>query len=184
MKIGPESRFTKPRPDCPHPEYWSSTDDDSTEIEVSELVGGLVRGLQPNFCVETGTAWGQTTETIGQALRANGRGHLVTLEVDAERVRYSQRRCDGLPVTVLQQSSMTWTPSEQIDFAWFDSLFPLRAAEFRRYLPHMRRGAIVGFHDTGPQHPLRPDIDALADEGLLRVTYFPTPRGFALGEVL
>lgn len=184
MEIGPESRFTAPRQDCPHPERWHSTDDDSTEIEVSRFVGGLVTALQPDFVLETGTAWGQTAEEIGKSLRENGRGRLVTLEVDPLRVTYSRERCEGLPVTVLQQGSLDYEPVEQIDFAWFDSLFNLRGPEFRRYLPQLRKGAIVGFHDTGPQHPLRPSIQALADEGLVRVMYFPTPRGFALGEVL
>lgn len=184
MEIGPESRFTAPREDCPHPERWTSTDDDSTEIEVSRFVGGIVTALQPDFVLETGTAWGQTAEQIGIALHANGRGRLVTLEVDPERVAYSRERCADLPVTVLQQASLEYMPIDHIDFAWFDSLFHLRAPEFRRYLPRLRRGAIVGFHDTGPQHPLRPAVQELAAEGLLRIVYFPTPRGFALGEVL
>lgn len=184
MEIGLESRFTAARDDCPHPERWHSTDDDSTEVEISRFVGALITALQPDFVLETGTAWGQTAEQIGISLLDNGRGRLVSLEVDPVRVAFSRERCAGLPVAVLEQGSLDYMPVDQVDFAWFDSLFHLRGPEFRRYLPCLRKGAIVGFHDTGPQHPLRPSIQALADEGLLRVIYFPTPRGFALGEVL
>ena len=81
----PESRYYQPTVDCPHPERWTSTDDDSTEIEVSDLAWGLVRATQPSLCVETGAAWGQTAERIGWALAANGHGHLYTLEPDRRR---------------------------------------------------------------------------------------------------
>lgn len=179
-----ESRFTGPREECPHPEYWHSTDTDSTEEEVTELVAGFVRALQPEIVVETGTAFGQTAYAIGDALQANGHGHLWTVENDPERAAECADALAGLPVTVVNGSSMNFTPPNGIGFAWFDSLFHLRAAEFLRYLPHMRPAATVGFHDCGPQHPLRPDIEALAGDGLLRPIYLPTPRGVVFAEVL
>jgi len=53
-----EARYFQPTELCPHPERWHSTDGDSTEIEVSDLAWGLVRTLQPDYCVETGTGHG------------------------------------------------------------------------------------------------------------------------------
>jgi Methyltransferase domain len=179
-----ESRYTSPRVDCPHPEHWHSTDADSTEFEVSELVAGFVRALQPEVVVETGTAWGQTAQIIGRALERNGHGHLYTLEPDQARVEFSRDRCNGLPVTIVQQDSLTWEPPGPVGFAWFDSLIDLRAPEFRRYHQWFTPGAVVGFHDTGPQHRLRPHIDKLAADGLISVIYLPTPRGVAFAEVL
>jgi predicted O-methyltransferase YrrM len=183
MTAWPESTWTAPRPDCPHPEWWHSSDDHSTEHEVTDLVAGLIRALQPELVVETGTCWGQTAEQIGHALLANGHGHLVTLEPDPEKAAASRSRCAGLPVTVLEQESLTWTPTGPVGFAWFDSLFELRAAEFRHYLPWLRAGTVVAFHDTGPQHPLRPDLNRLEQQGLLKLLYLPTPRGVGLAQV-
>src|SRR4051812_15337510 len=107
----PESRFTRPTALCPNPHRWWSTDDDSTELQVSEMVAGLIRGLQPDYCVETGSAFGQTTETIGKALLKNGHGILHSLETDPGRVAQTRARIDGLPVTVFQMASLDFTPS-------------------------------------------------------------------------
>lgn len=193
--IGPESRFSRADDLCPNPQYWHSTDDHSTEIEVSEMLAGLVRGLQPEYVVETGSAWGQTSEAIGQALLKNGHGKIISLEVDQERVLYSRQRCAGLPVECLQQSSMDFVPTEEIQFSFFDSLFPLRVPEFLRYYPYMKRGSIAAFHDTHPGHgggqfddpsiDLRVDIiQRLERGGYLKALYLCTPRGIMIGEVL
>lgn len=174
----PESVFTEPRLDCPHPEYWSSTDSDSTEVEVTELVGAFVRALQPELVVETGTAFGQTAEAIGRALKTNGHGRLVSFEVDPERVRLSRERCAGLPVEIREQSSLDWLPDGPVDFAWFDSLAHLRPEEFKRYHLWMHERTVVGFHDTGPQHPVRGLLDDMVASGdMPQPLYLPTPRG-------
>lgn len=191
---GPESRFSRADWMCPHPEHWTSTDDHSTEIEVSEMLAGLVRGLQPEYIVETGSAWGQTSEHIGTALKRNGHGKMVSLEVDPERVQYSQQRCAGLPVEFLQMSSIDFVPTEEIQFAFFDSLFPLRVPEFLRYYPWMKKGSIVAFHDTHPGHGSGQFGDMITDlrqticnelevKGYLKSLYFQTPRGIMICEV-
>jgi predicted O-methyltransferase YrrM len=176
---------------CPHPEWWTSTDDHSTEIEVSDLIYGIVRGVQPDFCIETGTAWGQTAERIGQALFVNSHGRLVSLDTDPERVEFSARRCRGLPVEVLCMSAMEYTPTEEIGFAFFDSLFNLRVPEFLRYADNMRSGTVVAFHDSAPGHgggqfPSGRDLlnEIVAELGsVLDLVHFPTPRGITIGVV-
>ena len=180
----PESTFTPARPECQRPENWHATDGDSTEIEVTELVAAFVRALQPELVVETGSAFGQTAEAIGQALERNGHGMLYTLEPDLERVAVVLDRVRGLPVHVVPKPSLSWDPPQGVGFAWFDSLLNLRVDEFRAYRPRMVPGCVVGFHDCGPQHPLRPSIERLADEKLLRPIYLPTPRGVIFAEVL
>lgn len=188
----PESRFTRPTDLCPHPERWTSTDDHSTEVEVSELLAGLVRGLQPELCIETGTAWGQTAQAIGEALQRNGHGRLVTFEPDPERAAFSEARCDGLPVEVNACSSVERVPCQPVDFAFFDSLFPLRVPEFLFYRPEMHAGTIVAFHDSAPGagggqfdlgRDLRTEI-AVVLAPYLRFIHLPTPRGITIGEVL
>lgn len=178
-----ESLFTAPHRECPNPQWWRSTDAHSTELEVTELVAAFVRALQPEFVIETGTCWGQTAEAIGRALKANSHGRLVTLEVESQKVEHSAKRCEGLPVEVLECPSLSYTPDAPVDFAFFDSLVELRPEEFRRYLPHMHPRTVVGFHDTGPQHRVRDLLRPLEEEGLIVPLYLPTPRGVCFARV-
>jgi len=180
-----ESEFTRPRPDCPHPEWWTAVNDSATENEVALLVAAFVRALQPELVLETGTARGHTARVIGEALVANGHGRLITLETSPVRCLEARVRCTDLPVEVIEASSMEWEPQGlQFDFAWFDSAAHGRDREFLRFFPWLRTGGIVGFHDTGPHHPVRPGIEELDDRGLLRPIFLPTPRGVAFCEVL
>lgn len=176
-----EATWTAPRADCPNPGHWHSTDNQSTEIEVTELVAAFVRALQPEFVLETGSCIGQTSHAIGLALRENGHGRLVTLETDHERAAVARRRCTGLPVRVLEMPSLEFEPLEPIGFAWFDSLIELRVPEFERFRPNLVDGAVVGFHDTGPHFGSYGDtIDAIDGLSTMRLR---TPRGVTFAQV-
>lgn len=180
-----EERFTPPRPDCPHPGWWHSVDDESTEIEVTGLVAAFVRALQPEVVIETGTAFGQTAEAIGYALMVNGHGRLITIEPDPDRYAESVERVAGLPVEVVPDRVIpSLLETRSVGFAWLDSLIPLRVGEARWLRPYLARGAIVGFHDTGPQHGYRMEVELLLEEGWLRGIHLPTPRGVLFAEVL
>ncbi len=173
-----ESEFTPPRPDCLHPEYWISPGPSSSEVEVSRLVAAFVRALKPELAIETGSGFGQTTELIGQALARNKRGWLVSLEIDPERFESSRQRCAGLPVYVVQTSSLEYVPDQGIDFLWIDSLEELRPTEIERFAPWATPRCVVGIHDTGPHKQLRGSIDDMVETRLLTSPlYLPTPRG-------
>lgn len=176
-----EATWTSPRPDCPHPEHWHSTDNQSTEIEVTELVAGFVRALQPDYVLETGTCIGQTAHAIGLALRENGHGRLDTLEPDAERAAIARNRCKGLPVTVHEVPSLEFEAAAPIGFAFFDSLIELRVPEFHKFRERLLPGAIVGFHDTGPHFGDYGDIIAAIDG--LSTLRLRTPRGVTFAQV-
>lgn len=191
----PESRFTSPTHRCPEPGNWTSADDHSTEREVSELVAGLVRGLQPDMVIETGAAFGQTTELIGHALVANEHGWLYSFEPDLDRHAYALGRTIDLPVGILPVESIgEWEPPGEIGFAFFDSLFDLRVPEFRHYRQWMTDRTIVAFHDTAPQagggqlgdwYDLATQIEyELVRGGAIRTISLPTPRGLVIGQVL
>ena len=178
----PESEWTRPTELCPHPERWHSNDAQSTEYEVSELVGGFVRALQPDYVVETGACIGITSGIIGQALLVNGQGRLDTIEIYEGRCKTVRERCVGLPVTVHHGDSMQFTPADTIGFAWLDSLTDLRIAEFERYRPWMRPGTIVGFHDTAPHHGAWSlELHRLPGTNLIEL---PTPRGVSFVQVV
>ena len=179
-----ESRFTGPSAHCQHPEYWTAEDMESTENEVVDLVAAFVRALQPEYVVETGTAFAQSSMAIGAALKRNGHGRLVTLEISEDRVLAARRACEGLPVEVVHRSSLEWLPEEPIGFLWLDSVGSIRAQELLRYLPWLTARTIVGIHDTAPHHPTRSFLEPLAAAGLIRPIYLHTPRGVAFAEVL
>lgn len=179
-----ESTFTQRRDFCRHPEYWHAADSDSTEFEVLEMVAGFVRGLQPETVIETGSAFGFGSQLIGHALQANGHGRLYSLEVDEARVAIARGRCWALPVDIVHCDSLKWKPpTSDVGFAFFDSYPELRPLEFRLYYPYMTKGAIVAFHDTGPQHTVRGHVEQLEAAGLLKPIFLRTPRGIAFAEV-
>lgn len=188
-----EARFTTATTLCPNPGRWTSTDGDSTEVEVSDLAYGLVRALQPSLCVETGSGFGQTAARIAEALYANGHGELVTIEPDRERAAITRTAvAQWHNTTVVECESLSWTPTALIEFAWLDSYYELRVPEFIRYRPWLRIGSIICFHDSAPGHgshripsgrDLRSEIEAeLA--GQIRVVHLPTPRGLTIAEIL
>jgi hypothetical protein len=180
--IQAEAAFTAPTEWCERPEQWTAHDDQSAECEVTALVGAFIRAMQPDYVIETGTAHGYTAREIGLALEANGHGWLHTLEVDRDLVLEAGRRCSGLPVTVYRQSSMDFTPTESIGFAWFDSLIELRLPEFDRYRKHMPVGTIVGFHDVSDRFG---DFrQRLEEHGGFRPIFLHTPRGVCFAQVL
>lgn len=175
----PESTWTVPREDCPHPEWWSAPDDESTEVEVSELVGAFVRATQPEIVVETGSAFGATTVAIGRALERNGHGRAWSLELDPDRAAIARERVAGLPVEVLEEDSRRWIPPGPIDLAWLDSSLEARILELRRFRTLLRPGALVGVHDAGPQHGIRRSFEHVH---WIRWIYLRTPRGVLFGE--
>jgi len=192
-----ENRFTPAREFCPHPEYWHSADSESTEDEVSLLVAAFVRALQPEFVLETGTAYGITAWNIGLALYDNGHGKLVSLDSDKSRIKDAKEYIAhkswatfnhpwAVPVEVLHQNSMEYTPPQNIDFAFFDSWQQGRGEEFRRFynLGLLKGGTIVAFHDTAPHHAVLPYIQELERDKLIKAIYLRTPRGIALAQVL
>jgi hypothetical protein len=182
-----ESRYTAASEACPHPERWSSSDWDSTEREVTELVAAFVTALQPDVVVETGSAFGQTAYAIGTALSfMDHPAVLHTIEPSAERYLVVEQLCADLPVEVHETTSLEWEPVDNIGFAWLDSLIDLRVPEFLHLYPHFAPGAIVGFHDTAPHHgkALWDGIMGLLHRGMLLPIRLPTPRGVVFGEVL
>lgn len=190
-----ESEFTAPHPYAPHPEWWHAADSEATEEEVGLLVYGLVRGLQPDFVVETGAHIGRTTLKIAEALQANGHGHAVSLEVVPERVEAARMLVHGglvgSWVTVLEQSSLEYTPEQPIDFLFCDSLYELRPQEIKRFRPWLIPGrSIIAVHDwtsgiRGHYRDVRADLEELAAEGVVASPLLlPTPRGLALTTAL
>jgi predicted O-methyltransferase YrrM len=156
-------------------------DDLAAEMEVSALIGGLVRGLQPNVCVELGTYQGQTAKQIGLALAANGHGHLVSFEPDAHCRSLALSACQGLRVVVMDGDFHQWQPQRPIDFAWVDHAEPCDHLDGVAWLaPLMSPRGVIAVHDTGTQFPLRDRLIKWCIAHGWGPLLLPTPRGMAL----
>jgi len=180
----PESTWTAPTKECPHPEYYHSEDEQATEHEVLALISGLVRAVQPEIVLETGTHIGIGAEYIGKALEANGHGWLHTFETDLHRWRAATERTAGLPVTChnAHSTSNQWVPPAAIEFAWFDSDFPWRVSEFHHYKKWFNHRTVIGFHDTAAHHgSWSQSVRNLHD---FQSFDLPTPRGVTIGRYL
>jgi predicted O-methyltransferase YrrM len=185
-----EIRFTPSREWCLHPEWWHSPDSEATETEVTEFIGALIRMIQPEFVIETGSWVGHTTLEISRALYMNGHGRGISVESDGTLAEEARRRLlnwmgENNTVQVLNINSMDYEPVENIDFAFFDSWQQGRHLEFNRFYDAgwLKSGAIVAFHDTAPHHQVRQFVLPLAEEGKITIIDFHTPRGIILGQV-
>src|SRR4030066_1397914 len=79
-------------------------------------------------------------------------------------------------------SSLDYVPDGPIDVLGLDPLIDLPAPNYLHLLPWLSDRSVVGFHDTGPQHPpsLRRELDLLVDAEMIEPPlYLPTPRGVA-----
>ena len=174
--------ISQPTAECPHPEHWSMHDAMSAEVEVVDFIAQLVRTIKPRLVVETGTHLGITAEAIGQALRDNGFGRLVTCEIDPTLFSEVRERIEqaglGPFVDVRNISSLKLTVHSKIDFLFSDSDVTIRIDEVNRFMPMLSPKALVLIHDvnTGSHVQLRKKV---AESGLSCV-FLPTPRGLAI----
>lgn len=180
--------------------YYSMCDDGGVEHEVGNFLYGLVKVLQPEYILETGTYTGVSALYMGQALKDNDHGFLVTLEVEnTHKLRAEQlwANCDVKQrVTCILQPSLEF----QVDIRSYDLLFldsepQYRFAELIKFFPYLKEGGYIGIHDlpntlcqgnVNPDHPemksypygdLPEQIKEWLKTDKLRMIHFPSPRG-------
>lgn len=149
----------------------------TAETEVLDFLYTLVRLVKPERAIETGTWLGRSAVAIGSAMRDNGLGKLVSLEVDPEAANCALTEietaglCDWVEVVVEQ--SLTFESPCELEFALLDSDIGVRADEFRHFYEKLAPGAIVIFHDTGAQHAgLAEEIRELISQRRLAGSFF------------
>lgn len=173
-----EADWTAPTERCPRPDWWHAPDPDSAEDEIADFLWGLVRALQPEVVAETGTAHARTATRLVDALEANGHGHLVTYEADAERAARCTEILAGRPATVHAVSSLD-SELRPVDLLFSDSHPHVRVAEVEAFAPTW-----FVLHDTAPHHPWANRLDR--DLRRLRRSYrwveLHSPRGALFGQ--
>ncbi len=176
-----------PRAECPEPARWSAPDGNATENEVSALVGAFVAALKPDYVIETGSYHGDTTEEIGAALQALGRGRLLSIEMEPEHANIARMRVVGLPVTVTVAKASEVLPDEPIDLIFIDAGTDDRIHQVRHFKEFASPRCVILYHDSALLEAapgikeMFADMQTLVDEGTVQPWLkLPTPRGLAL----
>ena len=161
-------------------ELWSCHDIDSTEDEVIELLGALVRATKPRICVEVGSHIGLASEAMGSALQRNSRGELHCFELIPKSAETTRARTAGLPVTVHAMADIDFDPralAGPVDFLFVDGDLDNRDASLRHWLPWLSRNHVVAVHDSVKREQVREAIDDVAPTERIDIV---TPRGLTL----
>lgn len=178
---------------------YHMADDGGVETEVGELLYGLIRVLQPENILETGTYTGISSLYMAQALKDNTHGHITTLEIEETHKKRAENLWNACGVngyvTCKLQRSLEYMPSEKYDFMFLDSEPDIRFSELVRFFDNLKRGGYVLIHDVprnlcqgnvNPDHPelkswpfgdVPYQIKQWVKEDRLRPIHFPTPRG-------
>jgi predicted O-methyltransferase YrrM len=161
-------------------ELWSCQDVDSTEDEVIELLGSLVRAIKPRICVEVGSHIGLASLAIAAALDQNGRGELHCFEANPESADATRERTAGLPVTVHSIADVEFDPAllpGPVDFLFVDGDLDNRGDSMRHWRPSLSLNHVVAVHDSLKHWEVGEAIKA--SECAQRIDIV-TPRGLTL----
>jgi predicted O-methyltransferase YrrM len=146
-----------------------------------------VTTIKPELVVETGTFSGISTLWIAEALKANGRGRVISCEFDPKIYENAKQRIEnsglGQWIDLRNESSLQMKVDGQIDLFFSDSDMPVREQEVRRFLPQISPHGIILMHDASSHLKVVRDAALkLESEGLISVVLLPTPRGLAIAQ--
>ena len=175
------------RPECPEPARWLAPDGNATEKDVSALIGAFVRALKPDYVVETGCYFGDTSAVIGNVLKVLGRGTLLTIDIDPDMVALTRKACADLPVDVMVAKASNVVPLYPVDLLFIDCDLPDRQRQIRNFKLYASPRCVILVHDTAlieacPGIPeFYADMQRLVDDGIVEPWLrLPTPRGLSL----
>jgi len=179
---------------------YSMFNSGGVEVEVAEMLYGLVRAWRPNIVVETGTHLGISSAYIAQALEDNRSGQLTTYEVIPPLLQNANALWFDLDlkhrIKGVLESSLTAEMPEDIDFLFLDSEPQFRFDEFIRFWPNVKEGGLIAIHDLHPSlgrhgqtyHGVldwpygqwRPKLQSYITDFQVQLIHVPNPRGMVL----
>lgn len=143
---------------------WSDLEDDlrdtgaglDADVRLATAVWSVVRSVKPGSMIETGVSRGILTRVILEAMSANGHGHLYSIDLPPQHVRWRDQTRAAVPAllhgrwTFLRGSSRRHLPRllrrlGSIDVFLHDSQHTRRnmAFEMNRALPRLRPGGVL-----------------------------------------
>lgn len=182
-----QPEYTAPSLECPEPRLWSMFEAMTAEKEVLDLLYSIVRALKPRIVVETGTFAGISSTYIARALIENGRGRLITCEMDPAAHAMAEKRFaeQGLTshIDLRLSSSFDLELPETIDLLYCDSDVNVREEEVRRFIDRVSPFGLILMHDAGSHYQVvRQGALRLEREGLISVVLLSTPRGLVIAQ--
>ncbi|HSH88942.1 MAG TPA: class I SAM-dependent methyltransferase [Ramlibacter sp.] len=131
-----------------------SRDEQGVHPEEAAVLYMLTRALRPRLVLETGTFKGYSTAEIARALRSNGAGRIVT--VDLAPATGAMVPPDLLPWVTFhrgkpsEQFAATLARNEPIDLFFHDSLhtFMNTLGEIVWFADHLAPGSVIVCHDA------------------------------------
>jgi len=182
-----QPEYHRATPECPHPERWSMYDSMTAEIEVLEFLRCMVTTIKPELVVETGTFSGISTLWIAEGLKQNGRGRVITCELDPAIYNNAKERIAKSELSewieCRNESSLETKIDGRIDLLFSDSDIPIREQEVRRFLSQMNPYGIILLHDASSHlKQVRGGALRLEAEGLISAVFLPTPRGLVVAQ--
>lgn len=142
----------------------------NSEIEMHEVLFGLVRYWKPDLVFESGCALGFSTEALGRACLANMGGSVVSCDTNLLCVEQARRRVSQLPCRVEHKSSLDLPELKAADFVFSDSSYEARMQEYEV----VKAGALFVVHDANQEHAIG---DFVRSNGGFIV---PRGRGFGI----
>ncbi len=146
-------------PHCPEEraDLFSSFEQGSVELEVMDFLYGLVRLFKPRRIIETGTHFGISAVALGVACKQNGFGKVISIENDSVKVTNAKKLITSVGlddyVEIVENESLKYiaqlnSPADAFDFAFLDSMTPIRAPEFILLAEKNLLNNIIAFHDS------------------------------------
>jgi hypothetical protein len=167
---------------CPDAKLWRAFDTMSAEVEVLEFLAACVRVLKPKLVIDTGSFEGWSATYMGRALKENGRGRLITVEIDPElhAKTVARIKAQGLEQVVECRlgSSLDIEGVEPVGLLFSDSAIEIRMQELEHFRPRLSSGSLVAVHDVMVAPQL---LEGLKGLDWLTTLALPTPRGLAIG---
>src|SRR5215470_17390095 len=182
-----QAEYSRPTPECPHPERWHMYDSMTAEVEVLDFLRAIVTTIKPELIVETGTFSGLSTLRIAEGLKANGVGRVITCEYDAKVYAAAKQRFAssdlGQWIEARNESSLKMKVDGRIDLLFCDSDAPIREQEVRYFLAQVNPYGLILMHDaSSSMKTVREGALRLEAEGLVSVLLLPTPRGLVMAQ--
>ncbi len=123
--------------------------------EKAKRLAELVREKKPDVVVECGTAIGYSGLWIARELKAAGKGKLITIEIDAQRVKQAQANFDKAGLTDVVEirtgdaRKLTSEIEGKVDFLFIDCNFSNYQPCFAGIEDNLAPGAVVVADNVG-----------------------------------
>ena len=175
------------------------------EVEVGEFLYALTRIVRPTRILETGTHLGISDLYFALALKANGHGHLTTVEFNPPFYLMAQALFEHLElddcIKLVRSRVERWDPGDmKFDIVLLDTEPGTRFDELVKFYDNVEYGGYILIHDLGPNLGVskvdyeNPEFGSFGDfrekfgdllrSHKLQTVSFPSPRGLMMFQKL